>query len=117
VHAPACLFSLRDGLGRSPLLNGHRHSDCVAQLMLDMKEVWRMMGLQVLFHIREQAWSLIARRLHHLTVEPRKGRLHKRLPGVVIPRLRRLLYHVEGGRVPTHDWFLNVQILTSRGFR
>src|SRR5712691_7040761 len=24
---------------------------------------------------------------------------------------------VEGGRVPTHDWFLNVQILTSGGFR
>jgi len=24
---------------------------------------------------------------------------------------------VEGGRVPTHDWFLNVQILTSGGLR
>jgi hypothetical protein len=24
---------------------------------------------------------------------------------------------VEGGRLPTHDWFLNVQILTSGGFR
>ena len=24
---------------------------------------------------------------------------------------------VEGGRVPTHDWFLNLQILTSGGFR
>jgi hypothetical protein len=24
---------------------------------------------------------------------------------------------VEGGRVPTQDWFLNVQILTSGGFR
>jgi hypothetical protein len=24
---------------------------------------------------------------------------------------------VEGGRVPTHDWFLNIQILTSGGFR
>jgi hypothetical protein len=24
---------------------------------------------------------------------------------------------VEGGQVPTHDWFLNVQILTSGGFR
>jgi hypothetical protein len=23
----------------------------------------------------------------------------------------------EGGRVPTHDWFLNLQILTSGGFR
>jgi hypothetical protein len=24
---------------------------------------------------------------------------------------------VEGGRVPTRDWFLNVQILTSGGFQ
>jgi hypothetical protein len=24
---------------------------------------------------------------------------------------------VEGGRVPTADWFLNLQILTSGGFR
>jgi hypothetical protein len=24
---------------------------------------------------------------------------------------------VEGGRVPTHDWFLNLPILTSGGFR
>jgi hypothetical protein len=24
---------------------------------------------------------------------------------------------VEGGKVPTHDWFLNLQILTSGGFR
>ena len=24
---------------------------------------------------------------------------------------------VEGGRIPTHDWFLNVQILTSGDFR
>ena len=24
---------------------------------------------------------------------------------------------VEGGRVPTRDWFLNIQILTSGGFR
>jgi hypothetical protein len=24
---------------------------------------------------------------------------------------------VEGGRVPTHEWFLNLQILTSGGFR
>ena len=24
---------------------------------------------------------------------------------------------VEGGKVPTHDWLLNLQILTSGGFR
>ena len=32
-------------------------------------------------------------------------------------RAHRCVVEVEGGRVPTRDWFLNVQILTSGGFR
>jgi hypothetical protein len=41
----------------------------------------------------------------------------------LIPYQRRALHagqcgvEVEGGRVPTHDWMLNLQILTSGGFR
>jgi hypothetical protein len=41
----------------------------------------------------------------------------------LVPYQRRAQYAgqcgvaVEGGRVPTHDWFLNLQILTSGGFR
>jgi hypothetical protein len=41
----------------------------------------------------------------------------------LIPYQRRAIHagqcgvEVEGGQVPTHDWFLNVQILTSGGFR
>jgi len=41
----------------------------------------------------------------------------------LVPSQRRAQYagqcgvEVEGGRVPTADWFLNVQILTSGGFR
>ena len=41
----------------------------------------------------------------------------------LVPYQRRAQYagqcgvEVEGGRVPTADWFLNVQILTSGGFR
>jgi hypothetical protein len=41
----------------------------------------------------------------------------------LVPYQRRAQYagqcgvEVEGGRVPTHDWFLNLQILTSGGFR
>ena len=41
----------------------------------------------------------------------------------LVPYQRRALHagqcgvEVEGGRVPTRDWFLNVQILTSGGFR
>jgi hypothetical protein len=41
----------------------------------------------------------------------------------LVPYQRRAMHagqcgvEVEGGRVPTHDWFLNLQILTSGGFR
>ena len=41
----------------------------------------------------------------------------------LIPYQRRALHagqcgvEVEGGRLPTHDWMLNLQILTSGGFR
>jgi len=41
----------------------------------------------------------------------------------LIPYQRRALHagqcgvEVEGGRVPPHDWMLNLQILTSGGFR
>jgi len=41
----------------------------------------------------------------------------------LVPYQRRAQYagrcgvEVEGGRVPTRDWFLNLQILTSGGFR
>ena len=41
----------------------------------------------------------------------------------LVPYQRRALHaghcgmEVEGGRVPTRDWFLNLQILTSGGFR
>jgi hypothetical protein len=41
----------------------------------------------------------------------------------LVPYQRRAIHagqcgvEVEGGKVPTQDWFLNVQILTSGGFR
>jgi hypothetical protein len=41
----------------------------------------------------------------------------------LVPYQRRALHagpcgvEVEGGRVPTRDWFLNLQILTSRGYQ
>ena len=72
--------------------------------MLDMEEVRRVMRPQGLFHLRQQAWGLIAGRLDHLTVESRQGRLHARLPGVVIPRLGRLLYNnVVAHRLDPHQ--------------
>jgi hypothetical protein len=33
------------------------------------------------------------------------------------PACRAMWVEVEGGRLPTHDWMLNLQILTSGGFR
>ena len=83
--------ALRHGLGRSPLFHGQRRGDSFAQFMLHMEEVRRVMRPEVMFNIRQQARGLIAGRLDHLTVEPRKGLLHERLPGVVIPCLGRLL--------------------------
>ena len=59
---------------------------------------------EVMFHIRQQAWGFIAGRLDHLAVETRKGRLHAGLPGVVIPRLGRLLQHnVVAHRLDPHQ--------------
>ena len=67
-----------------------------------------------------------------IIVSPSAGRSHASqqafLTGLahlynLIPYQRRAQHagqcgvEVEGGRVPTHDWFLNVQILTSGGFR
>src|SRR5262249_12162849 len=71
VHPLERLFSLRHGLGRSSLFDGQRRCDRFAQLMLHMEEVRRVMRPEVLFHIRQQAWGLIAGRLDHLTVESR----------------------------------------------
>jgi len=54
--------------------------------MLHMEEVRRVMRPQVMFHRRQQSWCLIARRLHHPTVETRKGLLHVRMPRVLVSR-------------------------------
>jgi hypothetical protein len=56
------------------------------------------------------------------------GTQYERLTGLahlynLVPYQRRAQHagqcgvQVEGGRVPTADWFLNLQILTSGGFR
>jgi len=44
------LFGPRNGLGGSTLLDGHRRGDGLAQLMLHMEEVRRVMRSEVLFH-------------------------------------------------------------------
>jgi len=59
--------------------------------MLHMKEVWRVMRAEVMFHIREEPWRFVTCRLDHLAVEPCQGVLHQGIPGVLIARLGRVL--------------------------
>ncbi len=58
--------------------------------MLHMEYVRRVMRAEVMCNVREQSRGLITCRLHHLTVGPRKGLFHQRLPGVLIACLGRL---------------------------
>jgi len=53
VHPLESLFSLRNGLGRSPLSDGQWCCNRFAQLMLYMEEVRRVVRPEVLFHIRQ----------------------------------------------------------------
>jgi hypothetical protein len=77
----------------------------------------------------DQAHNAIDRKLfamkgfHHLQGSPQAFLVGLAHPYNLVPYQRRA-QHVgqcgvegEGGRVPTADWFLNLQILTSRGFR
>ena len=41
---------------------------------------------KMMCHIGQQAWCFITGRLHHPTVETRKGWCHERMPGVLISR-------------------------------
>src|SRR5262252_234156 len=69
-----------------------------------MEEVGRVMRTEVLFHVRQQSWGLIARYWHYSTVEPRKGLLHACLPGVMLARLGRLFqYNIVTHRLHTHQ--------------
>jgi len=52
-------------------------------------------------------WPSKTSRTKNLIIEYQRRALHAGQCGV----------EVEGGRVPTHDWMLNLQILTSGGFR
>jgi hypothetical protein len=84
VHPRERLFRLGDSFVGSPLLHGHWSGDGLAQFMLHMEEIRRVMRPQVVFNIGEKARGLIACRLDDVTVEAGKGRRHQCLPGVLI---------------------------------
>src|SRR6266571_3072303 len=86
VHPLEYLFSLYNGLFGGPLFGGHWSRNGLAQLMLHMEDVRRVMRPQVMLNIRQQSRGLITGRLNDRAVETRKGRLHERVPGVLIAR-------------------------------
>jgi hypothetical protein len=90
-HTLERLFRLNDCLLGSSLFRGHGGGDSLAQFMLHMEEVRRVMRPQVVLNIRQQAWGFITGRLNHFTVEPQQSLFHEFLPGVLIACLRRLL--------------------------
>ena len=52
--------------------------------------------------------------MHLHTIPPHKV---QKAPQQSVQSYSQCGVEVEGGRVPTRDWFLNLQILTSGGFR
>jgi len=62
------------------------------------------MGAKVMLNIRQKPRGLITGRLNHLTMETRKGLLHKPLPGVLIACLGRLFQeNVVAHRLDPHQ--------------
>jgi hypothetical protein len=59
--------------------------------MLHMEYVRRVVCAEVMFHVGQQPRRFIAGRLHDLTVQPRQGLLHERLPRVLSTGVGRLL--------------------------
>ena len=90
LHPLARLFCLRGRLRSGPLFRSERGRDRLAQCMLHMEEIGRVMRSKVVFHIRQQAWGLITGRLHHPAVETRKSWRHQRIPRVLIACLGHL---------------------------
>ena len=72
LHLPS-VSSPAGRLGGSPLFGGHRSRDGLAQFMLHMEEVRRVMRPKVMLNIGQQARRFIARRLDDVTVETRSA--------------------------------------------
>lgn len=78
------LVRFRGRLCGRPLFDSQRGRHRLAECMLSMEEVRRVMGSKVGFDLRQQSWGLIAGRWHDWTVEPRQGLFHEGIPGIVI---------------------------------
>src|SRR5215813_10304144 len=87
------LFSRYHRLVGSTLFGGHWDCNSLAQLMLHMEQVGRVMRPEMVGHIGKQARCFITGRLEHLAVEPCQGWRHQRMPRVLIPCGCRVLQH------------------------
>jgi hypothetical protein len=63
----------------------------MAQFMLDMEDVRRVMCSKVLFNICEESRGLITGRLNDLAMKARQGLFYQGLPGISIASQCRLL--------------------------
>src|SRR5262245_31033951 len=114
---------------KAGIANGARVRRWVQEKKAGWSAVLEDPQMPVTSNLLDQAHNAIDRKLfmmkgfHHP-----KGSQQAFLTGLahlynLVPYQRRALHagqcgvEVEGGRVPTQDWFLNVQILTSGGFR
>jgi hypothetical protein len=61
LHLVERFLSLRYGLVGRPLFGGHRYRNRLAEFMLHMEEVRRVMDAKVMFDIRQQPWCLVTR--------------------------------------------------------
>ena len=97
LHTAELLGSRRHGLLCCALFGGPGSRHRPAQLVLHMAEVRRVMRAEVLFHLRQPSWGLIAGRWDHFPFEQRQGIRHQSVPGVLSTRLGRVF---QQDRVP-----------------
>ena len=69
------------------LFGGQRCYDRLAQLMLHMEEVRRVMHPQMVFNISKKPGRFVTRRLDDVTLEMRQSACHQLVPGILIAGL------------------------------
>ena len=84
MHPLARLFSLANSLFGGTLFAGHGSGDGLAQCMLHMEEVRRVMRPKVVFNIGQNPGSLITGGLNDRAVQLGQGRCHECIPGILI---------------------------------
>ena len=90
LHLIELLLSCGGCFVGGSLFRRHRSTDGLAEFMLHMEYIRRVVRLQMMCNIGQQAGSFITGRLNHLAVELCQGRRHERIPGRLIAPLSQL---------------------------